>query len=45
MEQTTLFIIVFYSVSYIFVVTIIYLRNAYLQYQLAIKGYSGFPFY
>jgi len=45
MEQTTLFIIVFYSVIYIFVVTIIYLRNAYLQYQLALRAISGFPFH
>lgn len=45
MEQTTLFIIVFYSVVYIFAVTIIYLRNSYLQYQLALKAISGLPFH
>ena len=44
MEQTTLFIIVFYSVMYIFVITILHLRNSYLQYQLALKAISGMPF-
>ena len=45
MEQTTLFIIVFYSVIYIFVVIIIFLRNSYLQYQLALRSISGMPYY
>mgnify|MGYP001355003647 FL=1 len=44
MEQTTLFIIVFYSVTFVFSITIMYLRNAYLQYQLALRAISGFPF-
>ena len=44
MEQTTLFIIVFYSVMYIFVITILHLHNSYLQYQLALKAISGMPF-
>ena len=45
MEQTTLFIIVFYSVIYIFAATILCLRNSYLQYQLALRGISGMPYY
>jgi len=45
MEQTTLFIIVFYSVIYIIAVIIICLRNSYLQYQRAIRAISGFPFH
>ena len=45
MEQTTLFIIVFYSVTFVFAITILYLRNAYLQYQLALRSISGFPFH
>ena len=45
MEQTTLFIIVFYSVIYIIAVIIICLHNAYLQYQLALRAISGFPFH
>ncbi len=45
MEQTTLFIIVFYSVIYIIAVIIICLHNAYLQYQQALRAISGFPFH
>jgi hypothetical protein len=44
MEQTTLFIIVFYSVTFVFTITILYLRNSYLQYQLALRAISGIPF-
>ena len=44
MEQTTLFIIVFYSVIYIIALIIIGLHNSYLQYQRAIRAISGFPF-
>ena len=45
MEQTTLFIIVFYSVTFVFAITILYLRNYYLQYQLALRSVSGIPYY
>ena len=41
MEQTTLFIIVFYSVTFVFTITILYLRNSYLQYQKSIRHVSG----
>ena len=44
MEQTTLFIIVFYSIIYILATTIICLRNSYLQYQRALRGISGFHY-
>ena len=45
MEQTTLFIIVFYSAVYILVVTIIFLHNSYLEYQRALRAISGVPFH
>jgi predicted ATP-grasp superfamily ATP-dependent carboligase len=45
MEHTTLFIIGFYSVTYIGVIIIFYLHNLYLQYQGAINSISDMPFY
>ncbi len=45
MEQTTLFIIVFYSVIFIFAITIMYLHNTYLEYQRALRAISGMPYY
>jgi hypothetical protein len=45
MEQTTLFIIVFYSVIFVFAITILFLRNSYLEYQLALRSISGMPYY
>ena len=45
MEQTTLFIIVFYSVIFVFAITILCLRNSYLQYQMALRSISGIPYY
>ena len=45
MEHTPLFIIGFYSVTYIGVIIIFYLHNLYLQYQGAINSISGMPFY
>ena len=45
MEHTPLFIIGFYSVTYIGVIIILYLHNLYLQYQGAINSISDMPFY
>jgi len=45
MQQTTLFIIGFYMVTYICVCIILYLHNSYLQYQRALMVISDFPFY
>ena len=45
MEHTPLFIIGFYSVTYIGVIIIFYLHNLYLQYQGAINSISYIPFY
>ena len=45
MEHTPLFIIGFYSVTYIGVIIIFYLHSLYLQYRGAINCISDIPFY
>ena len=45
MERITLFIITFYTVTYIGVIIIFYLHNLYLQYQRTLDSISDMPFY
>jgi hypothetical protein len=45
MEHTTLFIIVFYTGTYICISMILYLQHYYLHYQKELSIISGMPYY